>query len=416
MAYNEAVNQATRPVPQGPEERIFKLCYAPADLRQMLASADSRSKIRRLSVPHLFFGLSELTEAEIVDLVPHVTERQWQGVLDLACWAGDRMSAKSFLAFERHILRADDAVARKLVRAVDPNQWELFFKTSLHIYPEHEEDDFAGPESEEEILETPGGECRLGLPGSPEKQELLKGVLLRLYELDSEGLVLALGSARSRTAVEMEETAYQNRKRRIEDLGFQDYFEAIEIYGYLPPGSPLPQKDWGRPTELSLLPVQMSANREELLLLKTIADLQESREVDLVLGELLFVCNKLLAADRVSPSTADRVKETIGKAIGTINLGLEQWSESKLDRAREGIRRHYLQSFFQLGHSGLLDLQREFSGREKETEVEAGSFAEAVLEGISRRFPRFVFLQDGKIKERFFTTVGDLETIRRCLH
>ena len=74
---------------RSPEEMIYQSVYAPVDLGEMLSTADLRGRIRRLSVPHLFFGIKELEDQEILKLLPHITATQWTGILDLHLWTRD---------------------------------------------------------------------------------------------------------------------------------------------------------------------------------------------------------------------------------------------------------------------------------------------------------------------------------------
>ena len=76
----------------------------------MLLDATGRGKIRRLPVAQLFFGISELADSELAPLMPHITEQQWTGILDLALWRRDRTSSTDFLHWARHMLRAEAAV------------------------------------------------------------------------------------------------------------------------------------------------------------------------------------------------------------------------------------------------------------------------------------------------------------------
>ena len=63
-------------------------------------------------------------------------------------------------------------------------------------------------------------------------------------------------SSAARTSAEIEEVAYQSRKSRVETMGFQDYFEAIEIYTFFPPEEALPKKEQEQIREVSTLPVR----------------------------------------------------------------------------------------------------------------------------------------------------------------
>ena len=399
------------------EELIYNRIYRPVDVGAMLESADTRGQIRRLAVPHLFFGLKELGDEDFLRLLPHVTEEQWTGVLDLDLWSGDNMSSGQFLDLERHIVQAEDPVARKLIRAADPELWELLFKRKLKIYPKVEEDEYAAEPQAGEWLETPDKNYLILLPKNPEEARLLRALILRLYELEHNYVSILFESSAARTSAEIEEIAYQNRKSRVEAMGFQDYFEAIDIYTFIPPEEPLLEKKQEQIRVVSTLPVQFEKEfKGPLLLFQAFALITNPQDSQALLEELFFVCNKVLSADRASPADPERVKKTIGKAITGINLGLDWHSKGNLQKAAEDLRRHYLQSFFQAGYSRLVELQRK--GRELKDasgEPEPGSFLEAFLEELLKKYPLMSEQREGKIQTRFFQTRRDLETAKEYL-
>ena len=399
------------------EELIYNRIYRPVDVGAMLESADTRGQIRRLAVPHLFFGLKELGDEDFLRLLPHVTEEQWTGVLDLDLWSGDNMSSGQFLDLERHIVQAEDPVARKLIRAADPELWELLFKRKLKIYPKVEEDEYAAEPQAGEWLETPDKNYLILLPQNPEEARLLRALILRLYELEHNYVSILFESSAARTSAGIEEIAYQNRKSRVEAMGFQDYFEAIDIYTFIPPEESLLEKKQEQIRVVSTLPVQFEKEfKGPLLLFQAFALITNPQDSQALLEELFFVCNKVLSADRASPADPERVKKTIGKAITGINLGLDWHSKGNLQKAAEDLRRHYLQSFFQAGYSRLVELQRK--GRELKDasgEPEPGSFLEAFLEGLLKKYPLMSEQREGKIQTRFFQTRRDLETAKEYL-
>lgn len=399
-----------------PEELVYRSCYAPADLREMLKSADTRSRIRHLPPSPLYFSLKELEEEEMALLLPHLSEEQWTGILDLDLWSRDRVSDGQWLYWQKHIVEAPAPVARKLLRAADPELWELTFKRNLQIYGK-DEDQVRADLNEGEWLETPDEKCLIVLPKNPDQARLLRSLILRLYELEPERVALTLQSARFRTASEIEERAYQNRKRRIEDLGFQDYFDAISIYTFLPPETPLPEKSPDRIYEVNLLPVRLPQESEgPLLIFRAFANLTRRQEIQPLVEELFYVCNKVLSADRISAADPARLKRGIRKAITGMNLGLEWWSGQDLEKAAQGVRRHYLQSFLQAGYSRLLELQNEARRiRAGAHRPAAGSFGEAFLEGLLKRYPLLTEPSGDRLRRRFLRDCADLEKGKETL-
>jgi hypothetical protein len=400
---------------RNPEEVVYRSCYAPVDLRRMLADAETRSRIRRLAPAHLFFGVKELEDYELLKLLPHVTQEQWTGVLDLDIWSKDRVSLGQFLHWGRFILQAQDPVAAKLIRAADPELWELLFSRHLKVYMKNE-DEVVGQPEEGEWMDTPDGNYLVVLPRNAERARLLRSLLLRLYELDPGWAALTLESSRYRTAAEAEEVAYQNRKRRIEEMGFQDYYEAIEIYSLPPVGTELPENKRQKLADVTNLPSILAAGTTgPLLIFRAFATLTNRQEMELVVEDLLSVCNKVLSADRIAPTHPSLVKRGIRKAITGVNLGLELWSGGDLSKARQGVQRHYLLHFFQLGHAALLDLQKEARRFRSEKKVPPGSFQESFVQSLSRSYPLLSATVGKRIRRNFIATRRQLDEAREQL-
>ena len=403
-------------IPRSPEEMIYQSVYAPVDLGEMLSTADLRGRIRRLSVPHLFFGIKQLEDQEILKLLPHITEIQWSGILDLHLWSRDEMSTGAFLEMERHLTQAENPVANKLLRATDPELWELLLKRSVHIYGKVDENEYEAEPEEGEWLETPDRNYLIVLPHNPEEARLLRDVIGRLYDLGSEYAASLIESCRARTAIEIEESAYQNRRRRVEEMGFQDYFEALDIYTVLPPDETLPEKKPEPLREVSTLPVRLiEPLGDSLLLFEALALVTELQEYQTLVEELFFVCNKVISADSASPADPTEIHATIRKAITGINLGLDWWTAGNPQKAAEALKRFYLQSFFQVGYSRLMELQQEARRIGKSSRHEPGSFAEAVLDQLMEAYPLLAKLDGDRIHSRFFRTRQDLAKAREIL-
>jgi len=393
-----------------PEDLIYRLVYAPVKLRRLLSTADGRGRIRRVSTPHLFFGLRELEDKEVLQLLPHITEAQWSGILDFDLWSRDSMNTMSFIQWERHIIEAEDAVARKLLRATDPELWELTFKREFQIYVKVEEDEFEVDPKQGDCFQTPDERFLIELPSEPEKARLIRSLVLRLYELDPEHTSVLLLETAARTAIEIEELAYQKRKRRVEDLGFQDYFDAIEIYSCLPVQSTLPHKRIQFPREISSLPVHLlERDGDKILLFEVLSRVNRSQDLDALLEELFFVCNKVLSADCVSPADPVNVRKVVRKAIMGTNLGLECWSAGDVQTAVDGVQRHYLRSFFQIGYGQLIDLRRGAERlRDAGSDLEPGSFWEIFLENLLQKYPVLTYRDEARIYTRLFENCNDL--------
>jgi hypothetical protein len=169
--------------------------------------------------------------------------------------------------------------------------------------------------------------------------------------------------------------------------------------------------------ESSALPAHFARKRVSgpLILFQALAAVGKEEQTQKLIEELFYVCNKLLSADRISPDEPSQVKKSILKAINCLNLGLDCWSGGDLGRAVEGISKHYLLSFFQIGFGRLTELKEEARRRCETQEPIPGSFLEAVLEALTLQFPELAEQFEGKIRTRFFQTEEDLGWGRKLI-
>ena len=396
-----------------PEEAVYRSCYTPISLSDILMDAAERGKIRRLPVPQLFFGIAELTESELAALMPQITEEQWRGILDLSLWRRDHTSSTDFLHWVRHILAAEDAVAQKLLRGSDPELWQLAFNRFLEIVPGDEEDAGANLPEGDWIL-TPDGGFWVRLPDEPEASRLLRPLLLKLFELDPEQASYLLLLSMYRTTSELEETAYQNRRLRIEDMGFQDYFEAISVYTPLSLEDTVSDKIWKR-LEVGVAVAVLERPGHGLFLLEALSRVEDAARKEEILEELFYVSNKVLSADLVSPDHPSKVKMGIRKTILGISIGLEMVAGTDLNLAVQSIQTRYLQSLFQLAFGQLMELQK--LGRELSNTAVASpdSYPAHLVDGLLRKYPLLAVRTPTRIKKRFFRTRSDIDSCRRIL-
>jgi hypothetical protein len=413
------VNDEERPllIVTHPEELVYRSCYAPVSLQDLLTTAEKRSKIRRLPPPQLFFSIKELDDEQMTALIPHLTEAQWEAILDLDTWNKDEVDIAGFLSWQRHILEAEDAVARKILRATDPEMWALAFCRDLRIASRTEEDEFEWePAEDDSTFVTQDARYLVVLPREAERARLYVRLLSRLSQLDTDYLVMLLEESRYRTATELEEEVYQSRRRRIEDLGFQDYFEAISLYTPLDLSDSWPEKDWEPSEQVGELPAILPGDQDApMLLFRAFAEVANTDEIQSLVEELTYVCNKLMSADRIAPGDPGRIRKTIRKAICGLNLGLDVWCKGELGRAVYGVRKLYLQSFLQFAFGCLVRLQRRARALLSHRDLEPAGPLEAFLEGLAAPYPTLREVREGQVVDVFLETRDDLSRAERIL-
>ena len=405
-------------IPERPEELIFRNCYTPFDVRGYLQSAETRSRIRKLPAVQLFFSIKELDQEEMSLLLPQLTEEQWTSFMDLDLWDKDELNTNALLHWESFTLESEDAVARKLLRATDPELLQLLWRREIQIIPRVDNDEFEmEPPMDRDTFITPDNNYLIVLPEDPEKSRLVHSLIQRLYQLEPDFARICLENSRYVTSIELEETAFRNRCRRTEDFGFQDYFDALEIYTPRSPESSLPEKDGYQPDEQADLPVPADSKADSrYIFLEAMSQISWETERGQLLQEMFFVCNKIISADRASSGDPESIKEGIAKALNGINLGMDIWSGGDLRKAREGLMKHFLQSFFQVGYWAILRVNQ---GAASAAGQEPGSYGEAVLEGLRAPYPLFTESEEkeGKItfSSRYFKTAAEIDQAMELL-
>jgi len=398
-----AIDTADRAV-----DLIFEASYAPARVANLLNSAETRSRIRKLAPTQLFFGLLGLDDQQMQRLLPHVTEEQWTAILDLSLWDRDQADIERLLSWQRHLCDAPDPVARKLWRATSPLLWELAFAQDLRIFRRLDEDSYEeGFQEEAAILKTPDDAYLIQLPEDPIKAEIWQTLIPKLYHLEPEQMALLLEEALFRTPIELEEEAYQERCRHLADMGLQDYFEAITIYSPLPLTADLPLKNRKPETPLTTLPDNLNPP-SGLLLLQALAGIQDHHLLQQIPEELFFVCNKLISADRVQPDHPEQLREAIRKCLAGLNLGLSLRSRDNVLSAIAALRDYFLLNLFQIGFGRLLELQtraRELLSQGLREDL----FEQATLEALAEPYPKLTDLQEGRVVVNYFWSRHDLD-------
>lgn len=399
-------------ITENPEELIFRSCYAPFEISNYLQSAENRSLIRKLPAAQLFFSIQELEDEELALLLPQLTEEQWTTFMDLDLWEKDEVNTNSLLHWAGFTLEAEDPVARKLLRATDNELLQLLWKREIQVIPRTEEDEFEHePPLDRDTFVTPDNNFLIALPNDPEKSRQIHAFIQRFYNLEPEYAQMCLNNSRYVTGIELEETAFRNRCLRSEDNGFQDYLQALEIYTPKSPESSLPEKDDYKSDGPKDLPVPVNKpNKSRFIFIEALASISKQEEISALLQEMFFVCNKIISADQGFVGDPENIKTGITKALYGINLGLDIWSEGDPGKAADGILKHFLASFFQIGYGALLKVNKTASAVVSQ---DPGSYGEAVMEGLMAPYPVFTESkeEDEKItfSTRYFKTSADID-------
>src|SRR5246500_3620472 len=195
-------------------------------LDDFLARPDAAQTVKSASFEEMFFTVKSVGLADSLDLLPLVSGKQVRGFIDLDCWRKDTFVRKPFMEWIAAFIQGGPEETMKAISGIDDTVIALFLKDLIHVY-EIDRDD---PPSGTQLIFTPDN--RFGVEPVEGGEASTIGMLLldALFKYNPNLGTQILTKVRYTTRVELEETAYENKNRRLEAHGFVDYYDALSIY------------------------------------------------------------------------------------------------------------------------------------------------------------------------------------------
>src|SRR5215831_5593709 len=196
------------------------------ELDEFLTRPDAAHVVRHASFEEVFFTIKHIGLADALDLLSLVSGKQIRGFIDLDCWRKDTFVPKPFMEWVAAFIQAGPEETMKAISGIDETVTALFLKDLINVY-EIDRDD---PPSRTQLIFTPDN--RFGVEPLEQDEPTTIGMLIldALFKYNPVLGTQILTKVRYTTRIELEETAYENRNRRLEMHGFVDYYDAMSIY------------------------------------------------------------------------------------------------------------------------------------------------------------------------------------------
>ena len=435
--FHSALVSETRKPASNPEGRVVALPRYRTQLERgrrsrradaLLAGADPVSAIRALPPDEFFYVLHELGFPEALDIMVHGTAEQVQGALDLAIWDRDQISTERADEWLAAMAEVPYETVAAWARGLDVELLALLLRQRARIYDLSLEEP---PDEPEGILfDTPDRLFTLELLGDEQTQRTTQHLIENLYRADQFMMRRLLVGMRSEIDVELEETALRWRSGRMADLGFVDFYQALEVYRELDPASvhlePSPVASTRPPDESAAdshlrLPVVMADRLAGATpFARAVAGLTSAAEVADLHFALVALCNRVLSADRVSPGDDSTVAAVLARVAATLDLAVEFLSRGDDAAGVAAVQRVPLTRLFRLGislvgrlHKLARSLVRDSPFAALRPTVELWEPEDAdVIAALTKLRPLFPRLLDNPptAGERPFASLRDLAT------
>ena len=332
-----------------------------AELEEFLGAPGAGDAVAASSFEQVFFTLKSLGLADALDLLPMVTARQIRGFVDLDCWRKDRFVAAPLMEWIAAFVQAGPEETARALAGMDDTLIALFLKDLITVY-EIERDE---PPPAAHLIYTPDNTLAVEQEGAGDAETIAALVLDALFKHRPELGYGVLRKVRYVTRTELEETAYQNKVRRLEVHGFVDYYDALSIYAgpetgastarprdaaeEAIPGDELPQS----------LPTVFADSLSEGGFLQAAMRGVDGDDADRLAEELTALGNRILSANLVNLGEVEGIRAALGEMRDFLTIGLEHLSGRDAGAASRHLRSQHAQAIFKTG----FDLQAALRGR-----------------------------------------------------
>jgi len=349
--------------PLGPLDRMRAQLAGPRGYRRidaLLSSDDAAGAVAALTTGEMFELVHEVGFEDAADLIHLATPEQIQGCLDLDGWTKDELDVAPLAPWLSSLLDAGFEKFGEVWARLDAELRALIFQRQVKIYDttlgEGPDDDNDGA-----FMPTSDGFFVLELTGDDDSQRLVMRIVEDLYRADGALARHTIMSARSEPPAELEEQSYRWRAGRLADMGYVDFYDALELFRPLEPtqiqiGEGTHDHTLGDDARLPIVVVEQVIGRS--FLARAIAAIVDPGEAERIETGLMVLVNKVLAAGRARPGQVEVVRRGALYATSTLSLGLETVARGDVDRATQALASVGMERLFRVGYTVSQKLAR----------------------------------------------------------
>ncbi len=395
------------------------------DLEEFLDAPDARRKVQSAPYQDLFMVAKTVGLEDSLELLPLTLRQQRRGFIDLDCWRKDSFHIPSFLEWLAAFTQAGPEEVVRTARGLDPQLLTLFLKRNLKVHLIDPEE----PPPDLPLIYSPDRRYAAEITGEGDAATMGRLFLDALFRFDPSLGYDLLDRVYWESEMELEEEAYQNKCQRLEEIGFVDYYQALDLYQdsaeTLPP-PPSPDKDLSSPAASNTVPALLVTSLHSgQYLLEGLAKINEPREAERIHYELAALSNRILSVHAISPGDLEKVPAALEEVRDTLNLALEYLSGRNKDQVEILLLESSIQTLFRAGFQQIAHLREKADKILQQGGLRIQGSQEILLDppeqefiaGLRRLQPRFYegISDPGQLTYRNFRSWQDLQISRQVL-
>ena len=217
--------------PSGPLARLRAQLAGPRGYRRIeaLLSLDNAPvAIAALTPTEVFELVHEVGFEDAQALLEYATPAQYQGCFDLDGWSKDSLEVAPLKPWLASLIDLGFEKVGQVWAALDSELRALILQKQVKVYDTTLEEEPA-EDNDGMLMPTPDRFFILELLGDEDTQRLMQQLVEDLYRADPDLARHTIMSARSEPPAELEESSYRWRSSRLADLGYVDFYEALDL-------------------------------------------------------------------------------------------------------------------------------------------------------------------------------------------
>ena len=331
-------------------------------LEEFLLTPEAEQAVQASSFEQVFFTLKSLGVADSLELLPLVSARQVCGFVDLDCWRKDSFVRKPFMEWIAAFVQVGSEETARALSGIDDNVIALFLTDLITVY-EIERDE---PAPAAQLMYSPDNTLAVTHDGTGDDATISALVLDVLFKYNTGLGYGVLRKVRYTTRTELEETAYQNKVRRLDVYGFVDYYDALSIYAgsdaaetpALPRNVDNDEDIPGDEPPNALPTVFADTLSEGGFLLAAISHVSGD-DAGRLAEELTALGNRILSANLVNLGEVGGIRIALGEMRDFLTIGLQHLSGGDSGAAGDLLQVNHAQAVFKAGFDLLIGLRAE---------------------------------------------------------
>ncbi|MFH1132599.1 MAG: DUF6178 family protein, partial [Pseudomonadota bacterium] len=284
---------------------------------ELLENPNARHHVQELSAMSFNRLVCQAGLFDSIELLALAKSEQIRDLVDLQVWDNDRVDPICLSDWLVALGTLPENIRASHLDALDVELIAYFLRRYLRIYLAKEDEIPEEPEGV--FMQTPDGWFVLDLLEDDQVSiAKIQTIVENLYVDDPNQARRLLQNVMWELPTELEELGLRWRNGRLQDMGFEDPIQSLELYAYLDPDSVNPTEKtqdtplrsdpepFGHTELIKIIPAENNS-----FWAKTVQALSDEKELKRIGQALVTLCNRSLAADRILLSDLELAKESM---------------------------------------------------------------------------------------------------------